>query len=174
MSQRKKYIIDRKFQFRHTFFIIGIVAVITASILSAITISVVYNNNRIENIYEIENSVVSFLTSRPTAPNDDAYKTAMKNISRNHSNNMQTLKNIIQYNRILLILLIGIILIQGLILYLILIRLTHKISGPIYVMSNYITEILNGMTPVIRPLRSGDQLKDFYDLLLKLFDKFKK
>jgi signal transduction histidine kinase len=87
---------------------------------------------------------------------------------------MQTLKNIIQYNRILLILLIGIILIQGLILYLILIRLTHKISGPIYVMSNYITEILNGMTPVIRPLRSGDQLKDFYDLLLKLFDKFKK
>ena len=47
MKKRKQYIIDKGFQLRHTFSIIGIVSVITAVILIAITASVVYNNNKL-------------------------------------------------------------------------------------------------------------------------------
>nr|HPN12559.1 hypothetical protein [Spirochaetota bacterium] len=64
MTKRKQYIIDRKYQLRTTFSIIGVVTLVTAVILGAITASVVYNtaklndnNSKIQNIYDIENNI---------------------------------------------------------------------------------------------------------------------
>ena len=53
------------------------------------------------------------------------------------------------------------------------IRITHRISGPIYVMSNYIKDIINGDFPDPRPLRDKDELKKFYSLFVDLVDSIK-
>ena len=44
---RKKYIIDKGFQLRTTFSILGIVAVVSLAIIASISASVVYNNEKI-------------------------------------------------------------------------------------------------------------------------------
>ncbi len=178
MIKRKRYIIDKSFQLRTTFAIIGLVSIITAVILGAITISVVYNNNslrenntKITNIYEIENSIFVSLTSLPEAVKDANLKEALLQNSRNHDRNMETLNRIItdntviiRYNRILLASILVIVVIESIALYVILIRKTHHISGPIYVMSSFMKDIIEGRDPKLRPLREKDELKEFYDL----------
>lgn len=162
MAKRKQYIIDKKFQLKTTFSIIGVMSLITTLIIGAIAASVAYNNTRIENIYKIEDNIVHFLTSRPHEGEDEVMKNAMREIAVNHSNNMMTLHQIIKYNHILIYSLIAMIFISGILLYVVLIRHTHRISGPIYVMSKYMRDIIDGNYPVPRPLRDKDQLKDFY------------
>ncbi len=174
MTKRKQYIIDRKFQFRTTFTVIGIVAVITAFIIGAIATSVVYNNTKIRNIYEIEDNIVHFLASRTLGVEDQSFENAIDDVTMNHTRNMKTLNMIIKYNNILLIVLLVIIITEGIVLYILLIRKTHKISGPIYVMTNYMKQILDGEKPSFRPLRKDDEMKEFYSLLQETIDKLMK
>ena len=61
MSKRKKYIIDRKFQLKAAFSVIGVTAAISLIIIAAISASIVYNNEKINNIYEIENNIFQLM-----------------------------------------------------------------------------------------------------------------
>lgn len=182
MKKRKTYLIDKQYQLRTTFSIIGIVSIITAVILGAITISVVYNNgilrensHKISNIYEIENNIFTSLSEIPRAVMDPATKAAIILNTHNHEKNMETLNNIteyntkiITYNRILLWAIILVILVQCVALYIILIRQTHRVSGPIYVISSFMKDIIAGRQPTLRPLRQKDELKEFYELFKQM------
>jgi hypothetical protein len=46
MSKRKKYIIDRKFQLKAAFSVIGVTAAVSLLIIAAISASIVYNNEK--------------------------------------------------------------------------------------------------------------------------------
>lgn len=182
MGNRKQYIIDRHYQLRTAFSIIGIVTVITACILGAITASVVYNNARlnwnntkIDNIYQIENSIFERLSSRSEGVKDPQQREALIGSTRNHERNMGTLQNIIAYNKniiysnwVLLMALLVIVIAESIVLYIILIRKTHRVSGPIYVISNFMKDIIDGKKPNLRPLREKDELKDFYELFKQM------
>ena len=187
MQKRKQYLIDKKFQLRTTFSIMGIVTIITTVILGVIIAIVIINsttidknNKKIERIHEIEDNVVAFLTSRPVEDKDIALKNAMKTIAGKHYENMRTLRKIIEsqkmtnkINMYLLLSVIIIILAEGLLLYFMLIRKTHRVSGPIHVMSKYMKDIIDGKIPKLRPLRTKDELKDFYELFSKMVDSLK-
>lgn len=181
MIKRKQYIIDRKYQLRTTFKVIGIVTVVTAVILGAITASVVYNNiklndnnAKIQNIYDIENSIFSMLST--VYPSADAQtKEAARASAQKHDQNMATLEKIITYNnaiitfnKYLLVAILFILVFQCALLYIILIRQTHRVSGPIYVISNFMRDIIEGREPKLRPLRDKDELKDFYELFKEM------
>jgi len=182
MIKRKQYIIDRQYQLRTAFSIIGIVSVITAVILGIITISVVYNNGilktnntKITNIYEIENSIFSSLSSIPETVKDPAQKNALIQNFKNHDKNMETLNHIISYNTsiitsnlVLLLVILVTVVLESIALYIILIRKTHRVSGPIYVMSNFMKDIIEGRDPKLRPLRNKDELKEFYELFKRM------
>jgi hypothetical protein len=182
MKKRKKYIIDKKYQLRTTFSIIGIVTVIVAVILGAITFSVVYNNDvlkqnnvKIQNIYDIEDSIFSSLSSLPGMVKNEPLRQAMIQNARNHSMNIKTLENIISYNntiitynKYMLLAILLIIIAECVILYIILIRKTHRVSGPIYVISNFMKDIIEGRKPKLRPLRDKDELKEFYELFKEM------
>ena len=170
---RKQYLLDKKLQLGTTFTIIGVVTILAVVIILAIAYSVVYNNQRIENIYEIEDNIFQFLTSRTLGAEDLEFKNALKNIQKNHSSNMVTLQNIMDYNRILLYSIILFVIIEGFILYMLLIRRTHRVAGPIYVMSNYFKEIIDGNYPEPRSLRKKDELKDFYKLFSEMIEAMK-
>jgi len=173
MKKRKQIIIDKKFQFKHTFSIIAVTTVISAVIITIIASSLVINNVKIENIYVIEDNIVHFLTSRHQGINDPAFQNAIKDIAVNHSDNMKTLYKIIKFNKILLVSLLVFIIAQAVILYLLIIKKTHRISGPLFVMSNYMKEIISGSYPDMRPLRKNDELKDFYTLFQDMVKSLK-
>ena len=46
--------------------------------------------------------------------------------------------------------------------------LSHRIAGPLYVMTRYLAELAEGKYPSVRPLRKGDELKALFDLIQKV------
>ncbi len=175
MKGRKQYIVDKSFQLRTIFSVLGIVAVVSLIIIASISSGVVYNNEKINNIYEIEDSIFNLMQAAniDSRVDEDYLKTTSLLMER-HESNLATIDQIAQYNRYLLIALVFFVLIQWVILFIMLLRITHRISGPVYVMSSYFREIIEGDIPDIRPLREKDELKSFYALFKELVDTLRK
>ena len=91
---------------------------------------------------------------------------------------IEVLRGLLKSGFIVISLLAGFMLIMGIILFYYLIRLTHAISGPIYVMTQHIEDIIEGNEPSVRGLRENDQLQDFYErfveMTMKIQEKEKK
>ena len=64
-----------------------------------------------------------------------------------------------------LLLLAGGIIFIGVILLMVGLLVTHRMSGPMYLARRYISLIGQGGYPEIRDLRRGDEFKDFFDTL---------
>lgn len=174
MGKRKKLIIDKRFQLKTAFAVIGVVAVVSVIILSAIASSVVYNNEKINNIYTIEDNIFQAMqVANINGQANDDYLATISRLTQNHENNLKTIEKITRYNRILLVSLVICVFIQGIILFMMIIRITHRISGPVYVMSNYFRDIIDGKIPNPRPLRDKDELKNFYELFKELVNSLK-
>ena len=45
---------------------------------------------------------------------------------------------------------------------------THRVMGPVYVMSRYLTDLVEGRPPQMRELRTDDELSQFHDLLCRV------
>ncbi len=173
MIQRKKYVIDKKFQLKTAFSIIGVILMVSAVIVVAISVNIGMNNRRINNIIVLyNNNVEALLAFSQEAVGTENLPIA--NVSRIHAQNVKTMEKIIAQNNALLWGTVVFILAQAVILFVALIRKTHHISGPIYVMSNYIKEIIAGKYPSPRPLRKNDELKEFYALFGEMVDAVKR
>lgn len=59
--------------------------------------------------------------------------------------------------------LIGFVLLMAIFLFVWGIFITHKVAGPIFIISRYLRELRDGKAPHTRPLRRGDELRDFFD-----------
>ncbi len=202
MTKRKQYLIDKEYQLKTTFSIIGIVAVIIAFLIVIIGTSIVINNRtmdknnvninanneKIKNINEIQDNIVHFLSSRSLTSEDEIYKKAIRDVANNHVANMKKMKEIMKsnddimksnagimkLNTFLLIAIIILIIIGTAILYIQLIRRTHRVSGPIYVMTMYMKSVLEGNFPEkMRELRETDELRSFYNMFRDMVNMFK-
>lgn len=173
MIKRKHYLINKKYQLKNTMLVVGMSLFCVAIIIIAISINISNNNKKLENIIFIQNNVVETLLTLSQNNQDRAVKIAINNAGKNHYDNILTIRNIIELNTTFLILILVIAIIQSLILYFIMIRKTHKISGPEYVISSYITEILKGKIPNVRALRKGDELNELHNLFVKLINYLK-
>ncbi len=179
MSKRKQILINKKFQLRTVFAIIGIKIIVVSILVCIIGIYALYQSKKISNIVEIEDSIVQVL-SLPVAPGDDSaaadenmQKMTLK-MAQNHDNNMKQLRRMIKINQALIWGIVGVIFIQGIILFFVLVRQTHRIAGPLYVMTVYMKNIINGTFPEhIRPLREKDLLKDFYQIFGEMVQSLK-
>ncbi|HOK01780.1 MAG TPA: hypothetical protein PKX79_08260 [Spirochaetota bacterium] len=175
MKKRKTYLIDKKLQLKAAFYVIALTAVFSIIIMAAISASIVYNNEKINNINEIENNIFQLMQDSvvtPIAGNEFANISEL--LVKNHERNLKNIKSLTDYNRILLITLLICVVLQGILLFVLIVRLTHRISGPILVMSNYMKEIIEGKMPNPRPLRDKDELKEFYDLFREMVNSLKK
>ena len=172
MTQRKQYVIDKKFQLRAAFSIIGLMLIVSAVIVAAVSVNVSMNNRRLNNIIVLYNNNVEALLafSQEAA---GAEKLPIANVSRIHAENVRTMESIIAQNNTLLWGIVVFILAQAVILFVALIRKTHHVSGPVYVMSNYLREIIDGRLPSPRPLRKNDELKELYALFVEMVEKLK-
>jgi hypothetical protein len=52
--------------------------------------------------------------------------------------------------------------------------LTHRVAGPVFVMSSYMSVLAKGRFPKMRPLRKNDELKDFFDRFQGAVEMMKK
>jgi signal transduction histidine kinase len=80
-------------------------------------------------------------------------------------------RDIMNMNSWLISIIIFITITGIILLYLQLIRHTHRISGPIFIMSKYIREILDGKSPDMRDLREKDEFKEYFSLFRQMGER---
>jgi predicted PurR-regulated permease PerM len=185
MSMRRKLLIDKKFQLKTTFRIIGII-IIAFIVVIAITGIISTDNNRkiMEAVSDLNRSIekekktveILFDSSRDKSGAyrhlkveeliDDHLETA----ALMHTT-IQHLNNIIYKNLILITCMIVTGILLGVFLFIYLIRLTNRISGPLKVLTSHIENILAGTDPHLRELRKNDELKEFYIQFMEFIKK---
>lgn len=190
MGKRKQVLIDKKFQLRATFAIIKVVLVIFALLTAIIAGTAVYNNSRLEGTVLNQKHVITsqyeafstllVLTRTGTCTIDQlnsASDRMMGEIDRSmmmSNSNISTIESIIRGNYVLIFSIMGIIIIQGAVMFIIIIRKTHRIIGPAQLMVRHMNEIMEGKEPFVRPLREGDELQELYDTFGKLAEYVEK
>lgn len=173
---RRITLIDKNFQLKTTFRIIGII-IIAFILIIAVTGIISSDNNRqisatiadlnrsIEkNKKTIETLMASAALKRDTMADRDhdrIIEEHLETIALMHTN-VEQLKRILNLNRVLFTVMIitGVVLGLGLFLYLI--RLTNRMSGPLYVLTQHMTDIMSGRKPNLRELRKNDEFQEFY------------
>jgi hypothetical protein len=174
MNRRRRYIIDKKFQFRTALSVLSVTTLLSLIILLILIFTAVYNNNRISNIIKSEDQIFQALTTISIADKKEvSVDKKIDSMSNDHIYNFYMSAKIIRYNIFILLGVLAIIIIQGIILFVLLIKKTHRIAGPVYLMSNYLKEIMQGKIPVTRPLRKKDELVDFYNLFTQYISQLK-
>lgn len=68
-----------------------------------------------------------------------------------------------QQNNTLVWLIVGIAAMMASALALVGLLVTHRVAGPVYVMSHYLGVLGRGRYPIMRPLRRGDELQEFFE-----------
>ncbi len=184
MEQRKQKIIDKKFQLKTTFSVLAVMFIITFVFVATIGVNVVNDNRKIQKILneqkdiieaqgKINNLMLENLKDNKLIANAQVKQVSDKNTALMKKNTLLLHELTYRNNNILLIMIVFLIA-AGIILYPVIIRRTHRISGPIFIMSEYIREIINGQYPDLRPMRKKDELKEFYALFSQLIEFLKK
>ncbi|MBN1499780.1 MAG: hypothetical protein JW982_06490 [Spirochaetes bacterium] len=186
MKKSRKHLISRKHQLS---FIGGVV--ITAAITSFVMIaSIVYTlqaNSRdisrlVENqniLAENQNAVLQTMLAIATSKNiqnirfssDAISNDIILNKKRVEENNL-LIEQISDRNNHLFLILCGLIIFQIIILLITLLRWTHRVSGPVFLLNKYIKEINSGQKPEIRQLRKNDEMKELFENFSLMAEKF--
>ena len=69
--------------------------------------------------------------------------------------------------------LVGFVVVMALFLFIWGIFITHRVAGPIFIISKYLRELKEGQLPQTRPLRKGDELKAFFETFSAMLDHLK-
>ncbi len=201
MKQRKQYVVDKKFQFRQAYSVVGLFLLVVAVIVIIIGINAVLNGTRLSDITKKNDDLIKSLDAIMVTqdeivatemawvqnPRQRPSESVIREVAKEHYKNISLMKaeigtvqenitainRIIRINFILLFAIIALIVVQCVITFFIMIRKTHKMSGPLYVISHHIREIIAGRMPIIRPLRHDDEFQDFYELFTKMVNALK-
>ena len=182
---KRKKLIDKKLQLHTAYsvirfyfiaFFIVIVLMVVHTILTDRKINGTIKN--LNGAVNTEQNIVNAFIKYSDMTSSPDLQLKSKKISDDHNKSIQIiethitlLSGLLKSNFIVISLIAGFIVIMGLILFFYLIRLTHTISGPIFVMTRHIQDIMDGKEPAIRALREDDQLKDFYSKFSELVKK---
>ncbi len=173
MYKRKKYVVDRKFQLKTTFSILGMIVLAGVVIISSIGINIAINNERLNNVIVIHNNVVDALLTYAQESQGSGDAAAIRNASKVNAQNIETINKILFHNNMMLLVIIVVILLLSIVTFFMLIRLTHRISGPVMVISGYIRQIIEGKLPHVRNLREDDELQELNELVGELVEKLR-
>ena len=150
--KKRNIIINRKYQLTFAMKFAGISALTMAIIIVICSNILINNNSKLENI------------------NINQQKFSETKSEILNSANDGEIKKIINRNKGIITILIVSSIIQVLLFFYLMLRRSHRISGPIYLMNRYFDEIIEGNYPDIRPLRENDDFQELFDKFRKVAD----
>jgi predicted PurR-regulated permease PerM len=186
MALRKKRIVDRKFQLKTIFSIIGFTLCSFLILIAIVAVQSTHDNRKIlkaaaevNAALDREDLAVSSFLRQVSAGDASGQTQGIAALAKTHKETLQTVRtsteNIGSYidrNFLFISGLLIVVIILSTMLYIYLLRLTHRIAGPVYVMSRHIQDILEDRKPEIRELRDKDELREFYLEFVALVEKF--
>ncbi len=154
LLRRRTFLIDRKFQLKYTFII-----VIIGVVVSAVLGSFIYRLTTVTS--DMATMEAAIVVENPE-PNKDAefLKRTRQEIREG-------------FDQKVLFSLSGFVAVMAIFLFVWGIFVTHRVAGPIYLISGYLKSLSEGKVPKTRPLRKGDQLKNFFDTFVQALEKQK-
>ena len=168
LFKRKHYIIDKKLQIKISIKAVAM-SLITVFVLGFVLMYfATKNSNYIDTIVKTQDQMIEMFLTTPSLINSD--NPAVQSGERTFKDNIGMLVEIKRNSEIVLYFIVIMIIIQSIIIFTIFIFITHKITGPIYVMTKYLREIREGKSPAARPLRQKDELKVFHEELTNTID----
>ncbi len=188
MFARRKKLIDKKFQLKVAFSVIGISLIALVAVMAVVVANASKNSRDIRTTtallgraLDTESGLVSsVLDAGKRADSPDA-ALRLRGTADDHAKNMDalrayvaTLEGFARQSSHLITLIIALFILQCVVLYVFIIRMTHRISGPIYVISRYMEEIIEGKKPEFRALRDRDEFKKFYERFVAMVDKLER
>jgi hypothetical protein len=168
-SKRKQYVVDKKFQYRLS---LKITVLPLASILivwSVVFFFAMRNNGYINEIVRTQDDMIEMFISTPALT--DADNPVIKNAEKTFKQNIGHLVLIRNNSRLSLYIIIALAAVQSVFLFALLILISQRISGPIFVMTAYLRDLRKGKNPVFRKLRKKDELQDFYREFTETMEK---
>ncbi len=185
-NHRKKKLINLSFQLRTAIpailvtiisfsVIIGFILFMTS--MSSVTSTARDLNRAVQNEYEIVQSFKEYAKR----VKDPIFILATEKIESDHKQsiavikeNIMTLRAYSENNSRFLVLAIAVMIINSILLYVLIIRSTHKAAGPVLAMHTLIRNILEGRSPDDRGIRKKDDFQEFYKDFEKLIEKYSK
>jgi hypothetical protein len=177
MKKSRKMFADKKFQLKFATGVVITTAVTVSLFIVLIMVASIKNNQKLNIVLDNQNVLTSnqnevlktmLVLSDSKKKNTVHLSTDIiqqdidANKVRSNQNNA-LIGEINERNRQLVYLLIGFVILQSIFLFVILVRRTNRISGPLFILNRYITELRDGKYPDVRPLRPKDDLQDLFD-----------
>ena len=169
--KRKKVLIDKKFQLSISFKAV-VLPLITIVIIGSVLLYFANNNTKYTSaIVANQDRIMDVFLSTPALQSDN---TIIQKGQETFKNNIGMLEEIRKNSEFVLYFIIVMLVVQSIIIFSIFIFITHRISGPIFVMARYLRDVREGKTPSGRPLRKRDELKEFFAELQETVEHLKK
>jgi HAMP domain-containing protein len=150
---RRIYVVDRRFQLKYTALLVFFGGAIMAAFGWAVWREVLINSELLEG-KRIEQGLLA------------GHTTGVPTMAEFH----QALASADQ--RMLLIILLAALAVAAT-LGLLGILITHRIAGPVLVLSRYAEALSQGTYPPMRPLRKNDELKGYFEIFRRAVDRLK-
>ena len=182
MIERTHKIIDRRFQLGLIMRVIvisigGFALVITFLIVSAIltNMGIFKSLEDLNGAIQVQNNIVGSFVEFARLVEDSNLVLAANKIMADHERSIEVIRHYLEVlrkaalrNLLFLIFIVFVMIVQGVWYYLFLLRRTHRISGPVLVMSRHIDAVLRGKDPGVRALRDRDEFKELHENVVRL------
>lgn len=185
--KKRQIIVNRKFQFSMAFSFAALSALIMTVVIIILAALLISNNSKLRDISLNQQQLADsqteiFKTLIGIAAAEDIKKLHIstsavkldneKNQELIRHNNAMIQDITLMNNRIIALLIISAVL-QSVIIFYIMLKRSHRISGPLFLLNRYIDEMKRGEFPEIRPLRANDDFHDLFDNFRELVDELK-
>lgn len=175
--KKRQIIINRNFQLNIAASFSGVSAVIMTVIIIILSSVLISNNIKLEEIARnqqtlsgTQEEIFKTLVALSSSKNLRNFHISAAMIEKDNSNtksllnqNNEKIQSITQRNYSLIVILIISTMIQSVIIFYLMIKRSHRISGPVFLLNRYINDIKDGGNPEIRPLRTNDDFHELFD-----------
>lgn len=83
-------------------------------------------------------------------------------------------ENVLKFDTAVMFYLAGFIGLMALSLFFWGVFVTHRVAGPIFIVSNFLKQLADNQVPSIRSLRKGDELREFFDSFTAMVETLKR
>jgi len=182
--KKRQIIVNRKFQLHIAASFAAVSAITMAAIIIMLSAVLILNNIMLEGITKNQQTLSStqgeiFKTLIALSTSKNLQNVHISTTELQHDNNNtktlldqnnEKIQNITERNKNLILILIVSAIIQSIIVFYLMLRRSHRISGPVFLLNRYIDELKNGGNPEIRPLRTNDDFQDLFTNFRELAD----
>ncbi|TAL37086.1 MAG: hypothetical protein EPN93_06575 [Spirochaetes bacterium] len=167
--KRTRYVLNKRLQYALAMKI-ALVPLVTLLIVTVILFAYARRSaNYINEIVGTQDAIIEMFLTTPALQKTD--NPVIKTGQQTFKGNIQKLVEIRRNSELVLKIIVLAALLQTIIVVFVIIRLSHRITGPIYVMTGYLRELRGGGVPRLRPLRKRDEFKEFYEELRDLITR---